>query len=208
MSNKNITQPSYNSNVNAWNVPLNTNWQNIDDALGTVQSFNLASVSGNINVNRSSFAGAYPANTASYVPLVWSLTGAPSGTVTLTVPNTVKGQWTVNNGCTGSNAAVNLKVSSGNTIVANPGVCEFYSDGSSVYFMPTVGVGDCLVWSGGSSNIPPNYVKCDNTQYATSTYPALFAIIGHTFGGTGSNFKVPSAPTSLISNLVWIIRAS
>lgn len=32
---------------------------------------------------------------------------------------------------------------------------------------------------------------CDGTSYSTSLYPDLFAAIGYSFGGSGSNFNVP-----------------
>lgn len=35
------------------------------------------------------------------------------------------------------------------------------------------------------------WVRCDGTSYATATYPALFALIGYTYGGAGANFNVP-----------------
>ncbi len=35
------------------------------------------------------------------------------------------------------------------------------------------------------------WVRCDGTSYATATYPALFAIIGYSYGGAGANFNVP-----------------
>lgn len=39
----------------------------------------------------------------------------------------------------------------------------------------------------GSTNLLP----CDGRSLATGGYPALFALIGYTFGGSGSNFNLP-----------------
>ena len=39
---------------------------------------------------------------------------------------------------------------------------------------------------------------CDGTQYSTTTYASLFAIIGYTYGGTGSLFSVPKLVDSYI----------
>ena len=39
---------------------------------------------------------------------------------------------------------------------------------------------------------PANALKCDGSLYSTSTYPALFAVIGYTYGGSASNFAVPN----------------
>lgn len=43
----------------------------------------------------------------------------------------------------------------------------------------------------GSTTAPTGYVLCDGTSYATAALPALFAVIGYTFGGAGANFNVP-----------------
>jgi microcystin-dependent protein len=43
------------------------------------------------------------------------------------------------------------------------------------------------------SNIAPNnhFLKCDGTLYSTTSYSQLFAVIGYTYGGSGSSFAVP-----------------
>lgn len=38
---------------------------------------------------------------------------------------------------------------------------------------------------------PTGWLFCDGSSYATATYPDLFAVIGYTYGGAGSNFNVP-----------------
>ena len=43
-----------------------------------------------------------------------------------------------------------------------------------------------------ANTVPTGYVKCNGASYSrTGTYAALFAIIGTTYGGSGSNFNVP-----------------
>lgn len=56
---------------------------------------------------------------------------------------------------------------------------------------PTVSVpvGMIVMYAGGT--VPTGWLKCDGTGYATSTYPALFAAIGTTYGSSGG-FQVPS----------------
>lgn len=43
----------------------------------------------------------------------------------------------------------------------------------------------------GGAAAPTDWLLCNGTSYATTTYPALFAVIGYTFGGGGANFNVP-----------------
>ena len=38
---------------------------------------------------------------------------------------------------------------------------------------------------------PTGYLLCDGSSYSTTTYPALFAVIGYTYGGAGNTFNVP-----------------
>ena len=116
-TNKALNTPANNSSN--WDVPLNANANLIDSAFGGVQSFNLAAVSGNVGVTASTYAGAYPANTASYIPLSFILSGALAGNVTLQIPNGVGGQWIVNNGTSGS-YTVTISHASGGTSVVIP----------------------------------------------------------------------------------------
>lgn len=52
-----------------------------------------------------------------------------------------------------------------------------------------VPVGMIVMYAG--LTIPTGWLLCDGTGYATSTYPALFAAIGTTYGST-NGFQVPS----------------
>jgi microcystin-dependent protein len=40
-------------------------------------------------------------------------------------------------------------------------------------------------------NNHPKWLRCNGNQYATASYPDLFAEIGYTYGGSGSTFAVP-----------------
>jgi microcystin-dependent protein len=44
----------------------------------------------------------------------------------------------------------------------------------------------------GGSVAPDGYLLCNGQALATGEYPALFAAIGYTYGGSGSNFNVPN----------------
>jgi microcystin-dependent protein len=39
---------------------------------------------------------------------------------------------------------------------------------------------------------PGGYALCDGASYTTASQPALFAVIGYLFGGSGANFNVPN----------------
>jgi microcystin-dependent protein len=53
-----------------------------------------------------------------------------------------------------------------------------------------VPTGTVLMYS--VSSAPSGYLNCDGSSYSTSVYANLFAVIGYTFGGSGSSFNVPN----------------
>lgn len=48
-----------------------------------------------------------------------------------------------------------------------------------------------LIVASASATVPDGFLECDGTQYAAADYPALFAAIGYTYGGSGDYFNVP-----------------
>ena len=44
----------------------------------------------------------------------------------------------------------------------------------------------------GGTIAPSGWLLCNGTGYSTTIYPALFAVIGYTYGGSGGTFNVPS----------------
>ena len=50
--------------------------------------------------------------------------------------------------------------------------------------------GSVVQYAGSSA--PSGYLLCNGASYSTSLYPTLFAAIGYTYGGSGSNFSVPN----------------
>lgn len=42
-----------------------------------------------------------------------------------------------------------------------------------------------------ANTAPSGWLVCDGSGYSTTTYAALFAVIGYTYGGSGSTFNVP-----------------
>ena len=133
-ANKNLTDQAY--NAPNWNGPLNANFDNIDSAFGGVQSFNLASASGTVSVSGGSYAGPYPANTASYVPLTWLLTGTMTANVNLQLPASVGGQWAVYNSTSGAYTVTVSSATGGGTTVTIPqgGVQQIYCDQTNVNY--------------------------------------------------------------------------
>lgn len=49
--------------------------------------------------------------------------------------------------------------------------------------------GEIRMWGGSSA--PAGWAICDGSSLATASYPALFAVLGYTYGGAGANFNLP-----------------
>jgi hypothetical protein len=50
---------------------------------------------------------------------------------------------------------------------------------------------------GFATNITPTgFLICDGSSVSTSTYTALYSLIGYTYGGSGATFKLPNMSTS------------
>ena len=41
------------------------------------------------------------------------------------------------------------------------------------------------------STAPAGHLLCDGTSYSTTTYAALFSVLGYVYGGSGASFNVP-----------------
>ena len=65
-------------------------------------------------------------------------------------------------------------------------------------FGPTEPAGIIKMFAGLDANIPTGYLKCDGQGLSTTTYAALFAAIGYTWGGSGGTFNLPDFVTNNI----------
>lgn len=64
------------------------------------------------------------------------------------------------------------------------------SSGNSVT-LPQTPAGTIMMFGGPAANIPSGWLKCDGQSYNSSQFQELFAAIGTTWGGNGSDFNVP-----------------
>jgi hypothetical protein len=102
-ANKNLEQPPNGADVNTWNVPVNNNSTNIDQAFGGVTYLNATS-------------GSATLTTTQYLSLGIDVTGSITGDVTYTIPSGVGGQWIVYNGTTGGHNVIIAYAGGGPTV--------------------------------------------------------------------------------------------
>lgn len=53
-------------------------------------------------------------------------------------------------------------------------------------------VGAGIIWWGTPESIPANYMAAEGQELDKNDYPALFKVIGYTYGGSGDKFKLPN----------------
>jgi microcystin-dependent protein len=45
---------------------------------------------------------------------------------------------------------------------------------------------------------PTNWLSCDGATKSATTYPALFAVIGYEYGGSGDDYTLPTVTNGII----------
>lgn len=201
--NKALNTPNTGDLPGAWGTAaVNANMTVIDGLFGGVQSVSLT----NANVSLSISTGVI--GTGSITPgagpvqsdnAVIKFIGTLTGNCDITFP--APGFWIVENNCTVGSFYVRARAAgTGNLIGIPPGEpCHIYNDGTDAKFVDMGRVGEFLdlcvsttpAWMSACTVLP--YLPCVGTAtYSFTTYPALAAMLGSTFGGNGiTTFGVP-----------------
>lgn len=184
--------------VGTWgSAAINPDMSAIDGMLGGAQSLSLSAAT---TFTLSAPAGAITpgAGPNQAQNAILKFTGTLTGNAAITLP--LPGYYIVNNACTVGAFYVQLRaVGTGNLIGVPPGkASKIWNDGTDCGFCDPPDVGSYLDlcasttpgWYAACSVLP--YLLCNGAIYSTSTFPALGAQIGSTFGGNGvSTFGVP-----------------
>lgn len=200
---KGLNTPNTGDLPGAWGTAaVNPNFTVIGGYLGGVASVSLTNANVSLAISTgvigtgSITPGAGPVQAAN---AVLKFAGTLTGNCTITFP--CPGYWIVENNCTIGSFYVALRAAgTGNLIGAPPGEsCHVYNDGTDCKYVNMGRVGEFLdlcvattpVWMTACTVRP--YLPCVGTAtYSASVFPALFAMLGSTFGGNGvSTFGVP-----------------
>ncbi len=201
--NKALNTPNTGDLPGAWGTAaVNANMTVIDGLFGGVQSVSLT----NANVSLSISTGVI--GTGSITPgagpvqsdnAVIKFIGTLTGNCDITFP--APGFWIVENNCTVGAFYVRARAAgTGNLIGIPPGEpCHIYNDGTDAKYVNMGRVGQFLdlcvattpAWMSACTVSP--YLPCVGTAtYSFTTFPALGAMLGSTFGGNGiTTFGVP-----------------
>jgi microcystin-dependent protein len=82
--------------------------------------------------------------------------------------------------------------------MANYEATRYDFDGANLTGIEGVNTGIVVPW--GSAAIPSGFLECNGASVSTSTYAALFAVIGYTYGGSGASFNLPDLTDRTVVN--------
>ena len=175
-TNKHLEKPGNGDYVDTWNVPVNSDMDVIDSALGGVT---------NLNATGGSTTLTY----AQYQNMALNVTGAISADVVYTIPSGVGGIWVVRNAttdATGGPWTITIASAGGGTYV----VClrgkaiQVYSDGTNIREVsenvPSIGTVTSVNVSGGSTGLTTS-----GGPITTSGTITIAGTLDPTNGGTG-----------------------
>jgi len=127
-TNKSIEKPANGDYVNDWNVPVNSDWDIIDKALGGATTLNVTGISGTVNLTASQ-----------YQPLILSITGTLTANVVYTIPSGVGGQWIAQNNTTGAYTVTIASLGGGSSYIVPQGFrVVIASDGTNIVIASNV----------------------------------------------------------------------
>jgi hypothetical protein len=124
----NLTQPTNNSYVDSWDVPVNANFGYIDSGFGgSTTSISLA-------------AANYTLSSSEVRNLCILISGTLSANRTLTFP-ALSGFWIINNTTTAGIYTITAQTGVGNTLIVPPGgLSIIYGDATNMYLADSAGV--------------------------------------------------------------------
>jgi len=215
--NKNILKPAYNeysTNPTGWSGAINQDWDQIDSAFGGTQAMTLTT--GTIDLTNTFPIVAYPSGgSASYIPLILSLSGTLTGNVLIRTP--AAGNWIIYNNAVNSGTntfTVSFAVVTGGSTIGTPIVLQsaarsfVYADSTGAFFISAVPAPNSItssMFQAGAVNTAAiadgavTYPKVAASAQATSAeYRA--GIVGASFTGTivGTALTVSSVTGTIV----------
>lgn len=188
-TNKNLNVPAHGSFANTWDVPVNSNWETIDDAFGGSTFLDVSGLSGVVALT---ILQCTPPN----VDVIGVLTAA----VNFQVPSDVGGVWSIRNGTTGAFTLTWSSATGAGSVILPQGqrTAVIENDGNGIDYLSTNYVAggsnqDVQYNSGGQLGGSSNFTF-DGTHLAAPDFegtiggvtPAVgtFSAINGPIGGT------------------------
>lgn len=183
-----LVQPLNNSSD--WDVPLNSNFGIVTNALGSIVSVNVTNANVTLTGAQAQAMGI-------------TVGGSMIANYSLLLPAGIIGTWVITNN-TSNGKVLSVFVDNGVGSPAGTGVVPpsgvpviIFSDGTNVklandYLTVTVQPGFIMPFGGLAA--PTGWLACDGAAYSQATYASLYAALGGAsspWGISGGNFNVP-----------------
>jgi microcystin-dependent protein len=163
-----------------WGDQTNTNLQKLE-----------AAISGQLSLTCSGGSTALTTDQSRNAIIV--LTGTLASNQTIVVPNLSKG-WTIVNQTSGFSVTLQSVAAPNSLTIPANSSAQYYCDGATVYSVQPPQAADTgAVKAFAGSSAPINHILCYGQAVSRTTYAALFAVIGTTYGaGDGTTtFNLP-----------------
>ncbi len=176
--NINLEEPGRGDDVGTWDTPVNANMTVLDLTAGGIAS--IALTNANVTLSAAQFQSAR-----------LTLSGALSGSVTITFPTSFVKPYVIQSAFTNSSAftvTCATTAAGANVICLPPGeLSQIYNSGANIRHVgltPLIGG----YWDYAGSSVPnwvsgctqPPFLPCDGTTFSSATYPTLTQILGTT----------------------------
>jgi hypothetical protein len=160
-TNKVIEKPANGDYTDTWNVPVNGDFDIIDQAFGGTTSLNAT-------------GGSATLNETQYRSLILLISGAISANVTYTIPSTKGGQWIVRNTTTDATTGpwtITIASGGGGTslVIPRTGTTTIFSDGTNIGAAPIGGAAGQVLYNAAGAIAGSTNMTFDGTTLTANT---------------------------------------
>ena len=185
-----LEQPGLGDYVNTWNTPVNSDWAVIDQVFGSSTTVSFT----NTNVTLTVAESAY---------FMIVCTGTLTGNVELILPGTIGGSRQVFNQCVGAYTLTVLNGSgdTGGGVVCGQGfITSVVLTAGQAYYDVYASTPPGVILPYGGIIPPPGFLLCYGQTVSQTTYAALYAVLGTTWGASGGgNFTLPDLRGNILA---------
>ena len=160
-TNKVIEKPANGDYTDTWNVPVNGDFDIIDQAFGGTTSLNAT-------------GGSATLTDTQYRSLILSISGAISANVTYTIPSGKGGQWIIRNTTTdASGGPWTITIASGgggtSLVIPRTGITTIFSDGTNIVAAPIGGAAGQVIYNSAGAFAGSTNMTFDGTTLTANT---------------------------------------
>lgn len=201
-TNKSLEKPANGDYVDTWEVPVNSDMDVIDQALGSTTSLNAT-------------AGSATLTASQYRSMRLYITGSIASGVTYTIPSGVGGQWIIDNATSGAGTITIASAGAGTSVVCAQGKrTQVFSDGTNINLAddnrtPPAGSNTQIQYNAsGSFGASSSLTWSGSTLTATGTITNGTVTLGSNSISTSGGTLAVSGNLNVDSNTLYVDAAN